>query len=66
MGQSSSTPFINIRDGYNSKKVVIFDMQDRLHVKLDKISSMMRKLTAQSSNQNRLFKPKIYKGRRRG
>ena len=25
-GQSSSTPFMNVRDGYNSKKVVTFDM----------------------------------------
>ena len=25
-GESSSTPFMNIRDGYNSKKVVTFDM----------------------------------------
>ena len=28
--QSSSTPFISIRAGYNSKKVVTFDTQDRL------------------------------------
>ena len=25
-GQSSMTPFMNVRDGYNSKKVVTFDM----------------------------------------
>ena len=37
-GQSSSTPFMNIRDGYNSKKVVTFDTQDGLDDKLDKIS----------------------------
>ena len=37
VGQSSSTPFMNIRDGYNSmKKVVALDTQDRLDDKLDK------------------------------
>ena len=65
--QSSLTPFMNIRDRYNSsKKVVTFDMQDRLDNKLDKITSMMSKLTAQGSNQTRPFKPKIYPGKRRG
>ena len=48
-GQSSSTPFINVRDGYNSKKVVTFDMQDRLHDKIDKLTSMMSK--TESSRQ---------------
>ena len=67
MGQSSSTPFMNIGDGYNSsKKVVTFETQDRLDDKLDKITSMMSKLTAQGSNQNRPFKPKIYQGKRTG
>ena len=45
---------MNIRDGYNSKKVVTFDMQDRLDDKIDKLTSMMSKLTAQGSNQNKL------------
>ena len=62
VGQSSSTPFMNIQDGYNRKKVVTFDTQDRLDNKLDKITSMMSKLTAQGSNQNRPFKSKIYLG----
>ena len=67
MGQSSSTPFIYMQDGYNSsKKVVTFDTQDRVNDKLDKITSMMSKLTVQGSNQNRPFKPKIYQGKRRG
>ena len=64
-GQSSSTPFINVRDGYNSKKVVTFDMQDRLGDKIDKLTSIMSKLTAQGSNQDKLFKPKIYQDKRR-
>ena len=47
VGQSSSTPFMNIQDGYNSsKKVFTFDTQDRLDNKLDKITSMMSKMIA--------------------
>ena len=57
---------MNVRDGYNSKKVVTFDMQDRLHDKIDKLTSMKNKLTAQGNNQNKPFKPKIYQGKRRG
>ena len=57
---------MNIRDGYNSKKVVTFDMQDRLDNKIDKLTSLMIKLTAQGNNQNKPFKPKIYQGKRRG
>ena len=52
-GQSPLTPFINIRDGYNSKKVVTFDMQDRLDNKIDKLTSMMSKLTTQGNNHNK-------------
>ena len=55
---------MNIRDRYNSKKVVTFDAQDRSDDKLDKITSMVSKLKAQSSNQNRAFKPKIYHSKR--
>ena len=57
---------MNIRDGSNSKKVFTFDMQDRLDDKIDKLTSMISKLTAQSNNQNKQFKPKIYQGKRRG
>ena len=64
-GQSSSTPFMNIKDGYNSKKAT-FDMEDRLDDKIDKLTLMMSKLTAQGDNQNRWFKPKIYQIKWRG
>ena len=37
---------MNIRDGYNSQKVVTFDTQDRLDDKIDKLISIMSKLTA--------------------
>ena len=59
MGQTSSTPFMNIQDGFSSsKKVVTFDTQDGLDETLGKITSMMSKLTAQHSSQNRPFKSK--------
>ena len=56
-GPSSLTLFMNIRDGYNSKKVVIFDMQDRLDDKIDKLTSPMSEFTAQGNYQNKQFKP---------
>ena len=65
-GQSTLTPFMNIRDGYNSKKLVTFDMEDRLDDKIDKLTYMMSKLTVQGSNQNKPFKLKIYQGKMRG
>ena len=64
--QTSSTPFMNIRDGYNSKKVVTFHMQDRLDDKIDKLTSMISKLTAQGKNQNKQLKPKKNQGKRKG
>ena len=63
-GQSSLTLFMNVRDGYDRKKVVTFDTQDRLYDRIDKLTSMVSKLTAQGSNQNNPFKPKIYQGKR--
>ena len=38
-------------------------MQDRLDDKIDKLTLMMSKLTAQGNNQNRQFKPKIYQSK---
>ena len=66
VGQSSSTPFMNIGDGNISKKAVTFEIQDRLDDKIDKHTSMMSKLTAQGNNLNKQFKPKIYQGKWRG
>ena len=40
-GQSSLTPFMSIREGYNNK--VTFDMHDSLDKKIDKLTSMMEK-----------------------
>ena len=56
---------MNIKDGYNSKKVT-FDMQNSLDDKIYKLTLMMSKLTAQGDSQNKQFKPKIYQGRQKG
>ena len=37
--------------------------KDMLDDKIDKLSSMMSRLLAQGSSQNRLLKPKIYQGK---
>ena len=55
-------PFMNIKDGYISKKVT-FDTQDSLDEKIDRLMSMMRKLTAQDDDQNKQFKPKYIKAK---
>ena len=55
---------MNIQEGYNSnKKTVSFGSQERLDNKIDKFSSMMSKLSAQGSNQNRPFKLKFIKNK---
>ena len=51
---------MNIRDEYNSKKVVTFDTQERLNDKIDKLIFVMSKLTAHGSKQNKQCKPKNY------
>ena len=64
-GQSSSTPFMSMKDGYVNKRVM-FDIQGSLEEKIDKLTTLMIKLTAQYNGQNKQFKPKMYQGKRRG
>ena len=54
-GLSSLTPFMNIKDRYIINKVT-FDIQDSLDEKIDRLTSMMSKLTAQDDTQNKQFK----------
>ena len=54
-GQTSSTPFMNIRDGLNKR--VTFDMTDSMEQKIDKLTVMMGKLVAENEGQNKPFKP---------
>ena len=58
-GQSSTTPFMNIKDNYNNKKIT-FNVQDGLIDKIDKLTVMMSQLTLKDEGQNKQFKPKIY------
>ena len=58
---------MNITEDYNdSKKTVSFDTQNNLDDKIDKLTSMMSKMSTQGSNQIRPFKPKIYQGKMTG
>ena len=63
-GQSSPTPFMNIRDGHNRK--VSFDAKEELVDKIDKLAVMIGKLTTRESGTGTQFKPQIYQNRVRG
>ena len=54
-GQTSSTPFMNIKEGLSKK--VTFDMTDGIEQKIDKLMVMMGKLVTEDKGQNRQFKP---------
>ena len=56
-GQTSLMPFMNIKEEYINRKVT-FDTQDFLEEKIDILTSMMSKLTAQDDDQNKQSKPK--------
>ena len=62
--QSSSTPFMSIRDGHNRK--VSFDTREELGDKRDKLAVMIGKLATRDSTTNRQFKPQIHQSRGRG
>ena len=61
-GQTSTSPFMNIRDG-NDKRVS-FNTRDELGDKIDKLTVMISKLVAKESHERKPFKPQIYKSRR--
>ena len=60
-GQTSASPFMNIRDGTERK--VSFNARDELGDKIDKLTVMMSRLAAKDSNEKRPFKTQIYKSR---
>ena len=64
-GQSSSTPFMSIKDNYNNKKVT-FDKQDGLEDKIDRLTVMMSRLAVKDDGTSKQFKSKIYQSKRRG
>ena len=55
--QSSSTPFMSIRDGHNRK--VSLDTKDELGDKIDKLAVMIGKLATRDSGTGRQFKLQI-------
>ena len=61
MGQSSASPFMNIRDG--TERRVSFSTRDELGDKIDKLIVAMSRLAAKDNLENRPFKPQIYKSR---
>ena len=61
MGQTSTSPFMNIRDG--TEKKVLFNARDELGDKIDKLTAMMGRLAVKEINDKRPFKPQIYKSR---
>ena len=54
-----------MKDGYVNKRVT-FDIQDGLEEKIDRLTTLMSKLTAHDDGQNKQFKPKMYQNKRRG
>ena len=60
-GQSSASPFVNIRDG--TEKRVLFSTRDELGDKINKPTVVMSRLAAKDNHEKRLLKPKIYKNR---
>ena len=60
-GQTSTRPFMNIRDGTERK--VSFNAKDELGDKIDKLTVMMSRLAAKDSYEKGPFKPQIYKSR---
>ena len=57
-GQSSSTPFMNIRDSQGKK--VSFNIQNDLEHKIDRLMVMMDKLVTEDDGHSKPFKPQIY------
>ena len=60
-GQSSSTPFMSVRDSYNKR--VTFNTQDGLEDEIDKLAAMMGKLAATDNKVNGQFKPQVYRSK---
>ena len=60
-GQSSTSLFMNIRDGTERK--VSFNTRDELGDKIDKLTVVMSRLSAKDNHEKRPFKPQVYKRR---
>ena len=61
-GQTSSTPFMSIRDKYSKR--VMFNMMDDIEQKIDKLMLMMGKLVTEDKGQSKPFTPQVYQSNR--
>ena len=61
MGQTPTSPFMNIRD--ETERKVSFNARDELGDKIDKLTALMSRLAMKDSNDKRPFKPQMYKSR---
>ena len=61
-GQTSSTPFMSVRDGLNKR--VIFNAMDNLDQMIDRLRVMMGKLVTEDEGQPKQFKPQVYQPNR--
>ena len=61
MGQTSTRPFMSIREG--TDKRVSFNARDELGDKIYKLTIVMSKLAVIDNHERRPFKPQIYKSR---
>ena len=57
-GQTSTSPFMSIREGTNRK--VLFDTRDELGDKIDKLTVILGRLAAKDNHDKRSFKPQMY------
>ena len=57
-GQTSSTPFMNLRDSQGKK--VSFKVHYDLEQKIDRLMVMMDKLVTEDDGSSKPFKPQIY------
>ena len=63
-GQTSSSPFMNIREGQNSRRIS-FDTREDLGDMVDKLAVMVGNLAKKDSRKVRPFKPQIHQKRGR-
>ena len=61
-GQTSSTPFMSVRDRLNKR--VTFNAMDDLEQKIDRLTVMMGKLVTEDEGHPKPFKPQVYQPNR--
>ena len=62
VGQTTSTPFMSVRDDQNKK--VTFNTVDDLEQKVDRLTVMMSKLLMEDEGCSKPFKPQVYQSKR--